>query len=170
MFKVLAFCPGNKWCFLRSRRRWNAVSCTVVRFWVTAGTLASFVRCSPVSRGNEEFCECHLPFTIFYATFAWSVFLGISIILIIFANGISLWKDTILASVNWIKGMLLKISGTQSLLPWYPGEFHGTWISPHSCTSWFIICRIQSQGFVWYRRKLSWSVRMVLNSRRFPLC
>lgn len=63
MFKALAFCPGNKWCFPRRRHRWNAVSCTVVRLWVTAGTLASFVRCSPISRGNEEFSDCHLPFT-----------------------------------------------------------------------------------------------------------
>lgn len=74
----------------------------------------------------RNFVSVICPSQRFYATFAWSVFLGISIILIIFANGISVWKDTILASVNWIKGMLLKISGTQSLLPWYPGEFHGT--------------------------------------------
>lgn len=72
--------------------------------------LASFVRCSPVSRGNEEFCDCHLPF---YSTFAWSGFVGISIILIILANGISMWKNTILALASWIKEMLLRTSGSQ---------------------------------------------------------
>lgn len=39
----------------------------------------------------------------FYATFAWSVFVGISIILIVLANCISIWEDTVLALFSWIK-------------------------------------------------------------------
>lgn len=38
-----------------------------------------------------------------YATFAWSVFVGISIILIVLANCISIWEDTVLALFSWIK-------------------------------------------------------------------
>lgn len=66
----------------------------------------------------RNFVTVICPSQRFYATFAWSVFVGISIILIISANGISMWKDTILALVSWVKKMLLRIPGTQSLLPW----------------------------------------------------
>lgn len=66
----------------------------------------------------RNFVTVICPSQRFYATFAWSVFVGISIILIISTNGISMWKDTILALVSWVKEMLLRISGTQSLLPW----------------------------------------------------
>jgi len=48
---------------------------TAVRFRATADTLASFVRCNPISRVNEEFRYCLLPFTVFgshlHAVFLW---------------------------------------------------------------------------------------------------
>lgn len=65
MFKALAVCHGNEWCLPRSKYEWNTVLCTVVRLRVPADILASFVRCSPISRVNEEFRNCHRPFTKF---------------------------------------------------------------------------------------------------------
>lgn len=65
VFKALAICHGNKWCLPRSKYGWHAVRCAVVRLRVTADTLTSFVRCTPICRVNEEFCNCHLPFAKF---------------------------------------------------------------------------------------------------------
>lgn len=66
----------------------------------------------------RNFVTVTCPSQRFYATFAWSVFVWIRIILIILANGLSMGKDTILALVSWIKEMLLRISATQSPVPW----------------------------------------------------
>lgn len=120
MFKAHAFCPGNKWCLLRNRHRWNAVSCTVVRLRVTAGFLPHLLDAVQFLEAMRNFVTVTYPSQRFYLTFAWSGFVGISIILIILANGISMWKNTILALASWIKEMLLRTSGSQkgSLVAW----------------------------------------------------
>lgn len=76
-------------------------------------TFTSFVRCCPISRVNEGFCDCHLPFTKFlwYICMEW-IFLRISIIIVTFGNCTSVWKDSIFALLSWIRDSTWDI--------WYP--------------------------------------------------
>lgn len=57
------------------------------------------------------------PSQSFYAMFAWSVFVGINIVIIMPGSCMSIWKDTILALFSWIREMPLTTFGTQSLFP-----------------------------------------------------